>query len=72
MGNAEAVSHPAQAKYGACKAKQKNGSPCGPAIVRDGLCAYHQTGEVIRRLLAKLEKNERERQAIVEQLRKLP
>ena len=62
------MSHPAQAKYGACAAKQKNGRPCGLAIVRNSCCAYHQPEERLRRAKAKLVKNEKERQAIVAEM----
>lgn len=51
-----------------CKAKSKYGHPCGNYAVRKGLCLYHQPEEKTRRLLAALDRNERERQEIVRKL----
>lgn len=48
-----------------CKAKSKFGHPCGNYAVRKGLCLYHQPEERQRCLLAKLNRNEAERQKIV-------
>lgn len=71
MGNAEAVSHPAQSKYGACQAHQKNGRPCGLAIVRGGFCMYHQPEEQMRRALGKLVRAEKAKQAVVEEISRI-
>jgi len=65
------MSHPAQARYGACTAINKHGQPCGLPIVRGGRCGYHQPEEIEKRLLAKLRRNGRERDVITEELRKL-
>lgn len=64
----QTVSHPAQAKYGACQATKKNGRPCGMAVVRGGCCMYHQPEERLRRALAALERNEKERQKIIAEI----
>lgn len=62
------MSHPAQAKYGACVAINKHGVPCGLAIVRHGRCQYHQPEEVSARLLARLRRVTKERDAIIAEL----
>jgi hypothetical protein len=62
------MSHPAQSKYGACKAINKHGVPCGLAIVRLGCCQYHQPEEVLARAKKKLERNEKERAVIVQKM----
>lgn len=65
------MSHPAQSKYGACQAHQKNGKPCGLAIVRGGFCMYHQPEEQMRRALAKLEAHDRKRDAMLDEIQRI-
>lgn len=51
-----------------CTATNKRGIRCGNAPVRHGLCPYHQPEERVCRLLAKLDRNQKQRAAIVAEL----
>ena len=63
------MSHPTQTKYGACKATNKHGAPCGLAVVRNGFCMFHQPEEMLARLKRKLDRNHKQRDVIVAELR---
>lgn len=54
-----------------CSEKTKQWKPCGLAAVRNGRCLYHQPEEMTTRLLEKLNRNERARACIVEELQRV-
>lgn len=54
-----------------CTAINKHGIRCGEVATRKDLCNYHQLEEMTIRLLAKLDRNQRERDAITAELQRV-